>query len=134
MRSWSQRSLKSMEGIHPDLRRVLDDALQGSPHDFVITEGLRSIARQKEMVRIGASKTMNSRHITGHAVDLYGWIDIDADGTVEFVEMSNVHILTAISNAIKASATKLGVPIIWGGDWRKFRDLPHFELNRKAYP
>lgn len=134
MRSWSDRSLKSMQGIHPDLRRVLDDALQQSPHDFVVTEGLRSASRQKELVRIGASKTMNSRHLTGHAIDLYGWVDLDDNGKVTFEEMSNVHVLTAIANAIKASSAKLCIPIVWGGDWRKFRDLPHFELDRKVYP
>jgi len=123
-----------MNGVHTDLLRVLDDALQHSPHDFVVTEGLRSVSRQREMVRIGASKTMNSRHITGHAVDIYAWVDMNSDGKVVFEEMSNVHLLTAISNAIKVSATKLGVPIVWGGDWRKFRDLPHFELDRKVYP
>lgn len=134
MRVWSDRSLRSMNGVHTDLLRVLDDALQHSPHDFVVTEGLRSVSRQREMVRIGASKTMNSRHITGHAVDIYAWVDMNSDGKVVFEEMSNVHLLTAISNAIKVSATKLGVPIVWGGDWRKFRDLPHFELDRKVYP
>lgn len=134
MRVWSDRSLKSMDGIHPDLRRVLDDALQSSHHDFVVTEGLRSISRQKEMVRIGASTTMNSRHLTGHAVDLYGWVDLNNNGKVTFEEMSNVRVLTSIAGAIKASATKLGIPIVWGGDWRKFRDLPHFELDRKVYP
>jgi len=134
MRRWSDRSLKSMDGIHPDLRRVLDDALQSSPHDFVVTEGLRSIERQRELLRIGASKTLNSRHLTGHAIDLYAWVDMNVDGKVVFEEMSNVHLLTAIANAIKASAAKLDTPIVWGGDWRKFRDLPHFELNRKVYP
>lgn len=134
MRRWSERSLKNMEGIHPDLRRVLDDALQNSPYDFVITEGLRSLARQREMVRIGASTTMNSRHLTGHAVDLYAWVDVNDNGKVTFEEMSNARLLTAIANAIKASAMKLGVHIVWGGDWRSFKDLPHFELNRKVYP
>lgn len=134
MRSWSARSLKNLNGIHPDLRQVLDRALQDSPLDFVITEGLRTLARQKELVRIGASTTLNSRHLTGHAVDLYAWVDIDTDGTVEFVEMSNPRLLTQIANAIKAAAKAEDVPIVWGGDWRTFKDMPHFELDRRTYP
>lgn len=134
MRSWSARSLASMRGIHPDLRAVLDRALHESPHDFVVTEGLRTLERQRELVRIGASTTMNSRHITGHAVDLYAWVDVNRDGKVVFEEMASPRLLTNIATSIKAAALAEGVPIVWGGDWKKFRDLPHWELDRRFYP
>lgn len=134
MRQWSNRSLSNMRGIHPDLRGVLDRALQESPVDFVVTEGLRTLARQRELLRIGASTTMNSRHLTGHAVDLYAWVDLDVDGKVEFVEMSNPRLMKQIADAIKAAALAEDVPIVWGGDWRTFKDMPHFELDRRAYP
>lgn len=123
-----------MAGIHPDLRRVLDRALQESPVDFVVTEGLRTVERQKELVRIGASKTMNSRHITGHAVDFYAWVDVNKDGKIVFEEMASPRLMSAIAGAIKAAAAKENVAVVWGGDWRKFRDYPHFELDRRAYP
>lgn len=134
MRQWSNRSLSNMRGIHPDLRCVLDRALQESPVDFVITEGLRTLARQRELLRIGASTTMNSRHLTGHAVDLYAWVDLNVDGKVEFAEMSNPRLMKQIADAIKAAALAEDVPIVWGGDWRTFKDMPHFELNRRTYP
>jgi peptidoglycan L-alanyl-D-glutamate endopeptidase CwlK len=134
MRSWSARSLASMKGIHPDLRAVLDRALHDSPHDFVVTEGLRTLDRQRELVRIGASTTMNSRHLTGHAVDLYAWVDVNRDGKVVFEEMASPRLLTNIATSIKAAALAEGVPIVWGGDWKKFRDLPHWELDRRTYP
>lgn len=134
MRSWSNRSLTNMRGIHPDLRCVLDRALHDSPVDFVITEGLRTLARQRELLRIGASTTMNSRHLTGHAVDLYAWVDLDLDGKVEFVEMSSPRLMKQIADAIKAAALAEDVPIVWGGDWRTFKDMPHFELDRRTYP
>jgi peptidoglycan L-alanyl-D-glutamate endopeptidase CwlK len=134
MRKWSERSLRNLAGIHPDLRRVLDRALQDSPIDFVVTEGLRTLQRQRELVRIGASKTLNSRHLTGHAVDLYAWVDLDVDGRVEFVEMSNPRLMRRIADAIKAAARAENVPIVWGGDWRTFKDGPHFELDRRTYP
>ena len=133
-RTWSQRSLASLRGIHPDLRRVMDRAQRESPLDFVVTEGLRTLERQRELVRIGASKTLNSRHLTGHAVDLYACVDINRDGRVVFEEMANPRLLTAIANAIKSAAKAEGVPIVWGGDWRTFKDLPHFELDRRTYP
>jgi peptidoglycan L-alanyl-D-glutamate endopeptidase CwlK len=133
MRGWSERSLKNLSGIHPDLRRVLDRALQDSPIDFVITEGLRTLERQKEMLRIGATTTLNSRHLTGHAVDLYAWVDINRDGKVVFEEMANPRLLKRIADAIKEAAKAENVPVIWGGDWRTFKDLPHFELDRRAY-
>jgi peptidoglycan L-alanyl-D-glutamate endopeptidase CwlK len=134
MRSWSNRSLSNLKGIHPDLRCVMDRALQESPHDFVVTEGLRTLDRQRELLRIGASTTMNSRHLTGHAVDLYAWVDINLDGKVVFQEMANPRLLTNIASSIKAAALAEGIPVIWGGDWRTFKDMPHFELDRRVYP
>lgn len=126
-RRFSQRSLKSMKGIHPDLRRVINRALQESPLDFVVIEGLRTEERQRELVASGASKTMNSRHLTGHAVDL---MPIGTDGKAAF----DWPLYHQLAPAVKAAAEKEGVKIVWGGDWRTFKDGPHFELNRKAYP
>jgi peptidoglycan L-alanyl-D-glutamate endopeptidase CwlK len=123
-----------MSGIHPALRRVLDRALQEAPFAFIVTEGLRTTARQKELVRIGASTTLNSRHITGHAVDLVPFVDIDSDGKVEVEEMYSWPLYHRLAPAIKAAAAKEKVAVIWGGGWRKFKDGPHWELDRRVYP
>ena len=139
MRTWSKRSLDNMKGLHPDLILVLNRALHTSPHDFVVTEGLRTLERQKELVRIGASKTLKSRHLKqadgyGHAFDFYAMVDINKDGKVSFEEMSNVRLMIPIADAIKAAAKEKNVAITYGGDWRKFKDYPHFELDRAVYP
>lgn len=134
MRSWSERSLKNRQGVHPDLLRVLDRALQFSPVDFVIVEGVRTLARQRELLKAKATTTLNSRHLTGHAIDFYAWVDIDRDGKVEFEEMSHYPLMKQIADAIKSAAEELRVPIIWGGDWKKFKDYPHIELDWRKYP
>lgn len=134
MRQWDARSLRNLAGIHPDLRRVMDRALQDAPFAFVVTEGLRTAARQRELVRIGASKTLNSRHITGHAVDLVPYVDIDKDGKVEVEEMYAWPLYGRLAPAIKAAAVAEKVALIWGGDWRSFKDGPHWELDRRKYP
>ena len=128
-----------MKGLHPDLIRVLNRALQTSPHDFVVTEGLRTLERQKELVRIGASKTLKSRHLKqgggyGHAFDFYAMVDINKDGKVSFEEMSSTRLMIPIADAIKAAAKEKNVAVTYGGDWRKFKDYPHFELDRAVYP
>lgn len=125
-RKYSARSLKNLQGIHPDLRRVVDRALQDSPLDFVVIEGLRTKERQKQLVASGASKTMNSRHITGHAVDL---VPIGPNGKAAF----DWPLYDRLGPAVKEAAAKEGVQIVWGGDWSSFRDGPHFELNRSIY-
>ena len=108
MRAYSQRSLTSLSGIHSDLRRVIDRALQDSPLDFAVIEGLRTKKRQEQLVASGASQTMNSRHLTGHAVDL---LPIDpATGRGEFAWP----LYDQLGPAVKAAAKKEGVPIIWG--------------------
>jgi peptidoglycan L-alanyl-D-glutamate endopeptidase CwlK len=139
MRNWGPRSQYNMDGLHPDLILILNRALQTSPHDFVVTEGLRTLERQKELVRIGASKTLKSRHLKqadgyGHAFDFYAMVDTNSDGKISFEEMSNVRLMLPIADAIKAAAKEKNVAITYGGDWRKFRDYPHFELNRAVYP
>ena len=125
MRKYSQRSLNNLRGIHPDLRRVIDRALQDSPLDFVVIEGLRSVDRQKQLVASGASRTMNSRHITGHAVDL---MPIGPNGPA-----FDWPLYDELGPAVKAAAEKEGVALDWGGDWKSFRDGPHFELDRAVY-
>ena len=139
MRQWTQRSLDNMKGLHPDLILVLNRALHTSPHMFVVTEGLRTLERQKELKRIGASKTLKSRHLKqadgyGHAFDVYALVDINKDGRVSFEEMANVRLMLGIADAIKAAAKEKNVAVTYGGDWRKFKDYPHFELNRAVYP
>ena len=139
MKSWTQRSIDNMKGLHPDLIRVLNRALQTSPHMFVVTEGLRTLERQRELLRVGATKTLKSRHLKqpdgyGHAFDFYALVDINKDGKVSFEEMSNVRLMLGIADAIKAAAKEEKVALTYGGDWRKFRDYPHFELDRAVYP
>jgi peptidoglycan LD-endopeptidase CwlK len=125
-RRFSKRSLSNLKGIHPDLRRVIDRALQDSPLDFVVIEGLRTLERQRQLVAAGASRTMNSRHLTGHAVDL---MPIGPNGPA-----FDWPLYDRLGPAVKEVAEKEGVPLDWGGDWKTFRDGPHFELDRAMYP
>lgn len=127
IRKFSPRSLKNMQGIHPDLRRVMDRALQESPLDFVVIEGLRTKERQKQLVASGASKTMNSRHLTGHAVDI---VPIGPNKKAAF----DWPLYNRLGPAVKEAAAREGVAIVWGGDWKSFKDGPHFELDRAVYP
>jgi peptidoglycan L-alanyl-D-glutamate endopeptidase CwlK len=120
-----QRSLSRLEGVHPDLVRVVKKAAALSPLDFTVLEGLRTLETQKKYVKEGRSKTLNSRHLTGHAVDLAPMIG----GKIVW-DWPVYHRLAKI---IKAAAAAENVPIQWGGDWR-FKDGPHWELQWKHYP
>ncbi len=121
-----KRSIERLQGVHHDLVRVVERAIDLTPVDFTVLEGLRSPERQQTLVASGASQTLNSRHITGHAVDLGAWVDNQVDWSWP--------LYAKIANAMKAAAKELGVAIVWGGDWRTFKDGPHFELDRKFYP
>lgn len=120
------RSLARLDGVHKDLQRVIKRAIKLTPVDFTVLEGMRTLARQKQLVAAGASRTMNSRHLTGHAVDLGALIN----GKVAW----DWPLYPRIAEAVLRAAKEEGVPVIWGGSWPKFRDGPHFELSRKAYP
>jgi peptidoglycan L-alanyl-D-glutamate endopeptidase CwlK len=108
------------------LVRVVKKAAALSDLDFTVLEGLRTVERQKQLVSQGASKTMNSRHITGHAVDLAPMIG----GKIRW-DWPLCHKLAKI---VKAAAADEKVPLVWGGDWRAFKDGPHWELPWKFYP
>ena len=123
---FSRRSETNLAGVHPDLVRVMRRALELSEVDFMITEGFRTRQRQEALLREGKSKTMRSRHLTGHAVDVAAWID----GKISW----NWPHYEVIARAIKQAGAELGVPVEWGGDWKSFKDGPHFQLPRSTYP
>ena len=117
------RSRQRLSGVHPDLVAVVKRAIQITEQDFAVLEGIRNINRQRELFKAGKSTTMNSRHLTGHAVDLAPWpISWEWEG------------FYPIADAMKQAAEELDIAIVWGGDWKSFPDGPHFELDRKAYP
>lgn len=123
---FSKRSYSKMHGVRPELIAVATRALALSPIDFGVTEGLRSVKRQRQLVSSGASKTMNSRHLTGHALDVVAYVG----GSVRW----DWPLYEQIAEAFKVAADELGVTIKWGGDWKSFKDGPHFQLSRKVYP
>lgn len=120
-----------LQGVHPDLAKVV--RLASNTCKFRVTEGLRSIDRQKELVASKKSQTMNSRHITGHAIDV---IAIGDDGIATY----DMDDLTRVANAMRAAAKECGVKIEWGaaakygGDFKTFNDSPHFQLPWREYP
>ena len=123
---FSKRSLRNLEGVHPDLVRVVERALELTEVDFVVVEGVRTTEKQRQYVESGASKTMNSRHLTGHAVDLIAWVDRTVNWSLVYYEK--------IAAAMKEAGRELGIPVEWGGDWKTFKDGPHFQLPWKEYP
>ena len=118
------RSLQSLSGVHPDMVAVVKRAIEITEQDFTVIEGIRNVNRQRALLKAGKSTTMNSRHITGHAVDMVPWP----------VDWNDLERFEVVSEAMKAAAEELEVSIVWGGDWKSFYDGPHFELNRKSYP
>ena len=121
----NKKSLDRLSGVHSDLVAVVKLAIELSDIDFQVIEGVRSKARQEQLFKVGASQTLNSRHLTGHAVDLAALVNdsIRWDWPLYF----------KIADAMKKAATQLKIKIVWGGDWRTFKDGPHFELSREVY-
>lgn len=140
MYQFSQRSESNLKGVHPNLVKVLKAAIQSSPVDFTIVEGVRTTKRQQELYALG--RTRKGRIVTyadgirkksnhqpkmdgfGYAVDIYPFVN----GKVQVHEKDTIKNLTTIAQHIKATAKKMKIAITWGGDWRKPYDPPHFEL------
>jgi len=122
----SNKSLGRLAGVHPRLQAVVKLAITISTVDFAVLEGIRTIERQKELLAAGASKTMRSRHLTGHAVDLGAIVG----GQVRW----DWPLYDQIAIAMGQAAAQLDTPIEWGGDWVSFKDGPHFQLPWEMYP
>ena len=144
--SFSENSLNKLKGVNPKLVAVVKRAIQISKQDFAVNEGVRSVVRQQQLVKSGASQTMNSRHIGGFAVDLVPVVD----GKISW----DWRYFYAIAEAMQQAAKELGINVRWGGCWevinnksgtakswvdnygaerrklgkKAFTDGPHFEL------
>ena len=147
------RSLAELEGVHADLANVVKQAIEITPIDFAVADGLRTIQEQCTFVASGASQTMDSRHLTGHAVDLVAFIGNKGRWELD--------LLCKIALAMRSAALECKVPVRWGGNWdvlltdtdtppeymvqdyiqkrlaagrKPFVDAPHFELPKSVYP
>ncbi len=129
------RSEARLQGVNPRLVAVIRRASEISPIPFIVTEGLRSQQRQAELVKAGASRTMNSRHLTGHAVDIAPMVG----GQVRW----DWPLFLQLAQFVGQAAKDLDTAVVWGGTWAllearayaaselhtRFPDGPHFELS-----
>lgn len=123
---FSQRSENNLKGVHPDLVKLVRATLAESPVDFGITEGLRTAERQRQLLAEKKTQTMNSRHLTGHAIDFVVYLGKNITWDFSYYKK--------VADVFKAQAKKLGIDIVWGGSWTSLKDGPHIELDRKMYP
>lgn len=114
-----ERSKKNLTGVNHQLVEVVKLALELSPVDFTVIEGLRTKERQAELMKQGFTRTLKSRHIVGQAVDIVP-LPVDWNNPKPF------HL---VADAMKKAASQLGVKITWGGDWVSFKDLPHYQIE-----
>lgn len=147
------RSLAELKGVHADLVAVVKRAIQLTVQDFSVHDGIRTVAEQQQLIAAGASQTMDSRHLTGHAVDLVPYVN----GKLRW-EWDPIYV---IADAVRMAAREKGIPLRWGGAWdvdftasddtpedlvaayvarrkkqglRAFIDGPHYELPKAYYP
>lgn len=121
-----KRSKDNLKGVHPDLVKVVERAIQLTKQDFTVIEGLRTKERQAELMKKGATRTLNSRHLTGHAVDIVPWVNGNVSWDWKFY--------SEVRSAMMQAAGELGVEIEWGGNWENFKDGPHWQLPWNKYP
>lgn len=126
----SPRSEGNLRGVNPALVKVVHRAAElvdgADGLGFIVTEGVRTQARQVELFKARATRTLNSKHLTGHAVDLAATVK----GEVRW----DWPLYARIAEVMKQAAADCDVAIVWGGDWATFRDGPHFEIDPGRYP
>lgn len=116
------RDRSRLTGVHPTLVMIVERARRATP--FTVIEGRRTVERQQKLLAEGRTRTLQSRHLTGHAVDLAP-IPLDWENRQAF---------HALAQHMQAAAEAIGARIRWGGSFRGFFDGPHFELDAKDFP
>jgi peptidoglycan L-alanyl-D-glutamate endopeptidase CwlK len=114
-----KKSTAELQGVHPTLVRIVQRAIVLTVQDFSVHDGVRTLEEQREYVRRGVSKTMNSRHLPqadghSHAVDLVPYIN----GQLRW-EWGPIY---NIAHAVDQAATELGVKLRWGAVWDRTMD------------
>ncbi len=130
--SFGSRSQERLRGVHPDLRRVLERAIGLTSIDFTVLEGLRAIERQRLLLAQGATRTLRSRHLPHPSDGLSRAADVApvVGGSVRW----DWPLYYELARFIKHAAAEEQVPVEWGGDWRTFKDGPHWQLPWNSYP
>ena len=124
------RSKNNLKGVHPALINVVNKSAEIVTeklpnYHFVITDGVRTLERQKQLLAEKKTKTLNSKHLTGHAVDIAVFID----GKITW-DLKEYKLVVSL---FKEAAKELNVEIECGADWIKFIDAPHIEINPNKY-
>jgi len=129
LRCEASRTQGNLSEVHPDLQAVARRAIELCKErglDFICTDGCRTFEEQRHFVSTGKSKTMNSRHLGGLAIDVAAF----KDGKCEYRWEDQKELWEVFLEA----ANELGIPIEWGGNWKTFKDTPHIQLSKEAYP
>lgn len=120
---FNKRSLQNLKGVHPTLVKLMKTAILSSPFPFVITEGCRSLERQKQLLKEKKTRTLQSYHLTGHAVDIA--IKVGEKITWEY------RYYEAVAKHIQKIAHRQHILITWGGTWKNLVDACHFQLEEE---
>ena len=124
MGHFSQRSIDKLAGVNPLLQDLAFAVIQS--HDCTVLYGMRTESEQAKLVADGKSRTMNSRHLTGDAIDLAPYP----------IDWNNIKRFYYFGGIVMGIAERMNIPIRWGGDWdmdddlddQSFMDLVHFEI------
>jgi len=114
-------------GVHPDLVRLVRHLERTTTMPFAVTDGLRTKEQQEALVAKGASKTLNSRHLTGHALDI---VPLTDDGRPSWTWT----LIWTFVPIVEHAAKELGISLESGARWTSFPDGAHYQLPRSKYP
>ncbi len=103
------RSEANLVGVDERIVRVVRRALRITEIDFAVHEGVRSLERQKKFVASGASRTLDSYHLTGDAVDLVPYVD----GVLRWEHA----LCNEVARAMFEASGQEGVRLVWGRVW-----------------
>ena len=130
-------STKLLLGVHPDLCKLVSRAIEVSTIPFIVTEGVRTIERERSLIAKGLSALKNPfrcRHVPSNCKEGFFGHAVDLVPLVNGKPAWDWKVIPLVARAMKQASSELHIPIEWGGDWKTFKDGPHYQLPWNLYP
>jgi peptidoglycan L-alanyl-D-glutamate endopeptidase CwlK len=114
-------SRRRLDGAHPLLRKLFEAVAAEMP--ILVLDSQRGREAQERAFALGHSRAHfgQSAHNWAPAVAL----DVAPDP----LDWEDIARFEALALCVKARAKEMAIPILWGGDWPRLRDMPHYELT-----
>lgn len=126
MPKFSKASAAKLATCHPDLQRLFNEVIK--THDCTIICGARTLEDQQKAFKGGFSKIDGIKKKSKHQISKEQPLSLAVDALPFPIKWADRFGHDKFARAVQVTADQLKIKVIWGGNFKSFRDAPHYEL------